>query len=195
MSRAAQLDCQHERSCALVLTLFLFQKGQGFFPPLLIAALLPRSRRGANLPLAGGTLRYDLYIFASQKASVVSNPCWPFEASHEARRRMAVYAMQAAGSRTKLASREARRRAAVALRPSCMPPNSSAPKGRGVGSRGTAPCASHEARCRMAVFSIQLTGSHTEPASREACRRAAVALRLTSMSPEHPARHRRAVRG
>ena len=172
MSRAAQLDCQHERSCALVLTLFLFQKGQGFFPPLLIAALLPRSRRGANLPLAGGTLRYDLDIFASQKASVVSNPCWPFEASHEARRR-----------------------AAVALRPSCMPPNSSAPKGRGVGSRGTAPCASHEARCRMAVFSIQLTGSHTKPASREACRRAAVALRLTSMSPEHPARHRRAVRG
>ena len=28
---------------ALVLTLFLFQKGQGFFPPLPIAALLPRS--------------------------------------------------------------------------------------------------------------------------------------------------------
>ena len=53
MSRAAQLDCQHERSCALVLTLFLFQKGQGFFPPLPIAALLPRSRRGATLPLAG----------------------------------------------------------------------------------------------------------------------------------------------
>ena len=45
MSRAAQLDCQHERSCALVLTLFLFQKGQGFFPPLPIAALLPRSWR------------------------------------------------------------------------------------------------------------------------------------------------------
>ena len=41
MSRAAQLDCQHERSCALVLTLFLFQKGQGFFPPLPIAAISP----------------------------------------------------------------------------------------------------------------------------------------------------------
>ena len=53
MSRAAQLDCQHERSCALVLTLFLFQKGQGFFPPLPIAALLPRSWRRAGLPLAG----------------------------------------------------------------------------------------------------------------------------------------------
>ena len=53
MSRAAQLDCQHLRSCALVLTLFLFQKGQGFFPPLPIAALLPRSWRGAGLSLAG----------------------------------------------------------------------------------------------------------------------------------------------
>ena len=41
MSRAAPLDCQHLRSCALVLTLFLFQKGQGFFPPLPIAALAP----------------------------------------------------------------------------------------------------------------------------------------------------------
>ena len=46
MSRAAQLDCQHLRSCALVLTLFLFQKGQGFFPPLPIAALLRRRVNG-----------------------------------------------------------------------------------------------------------------------------------------------------
>ena len=57
MSRAAQLDCQHERSCALVLTLFLFQKGQGFFPPLPIAALLPRSWRLASAPLQVGMLR------------------------------------------------------------------------------------------------------------------------------------------
>ena len=62
MSRAAQLDCQHERSCALVLTLFLFQKGQGFFPPLPIAALLPHSWRGASLPLAGGMLRRGLFF-------------------------------------------------------------------------------------------------------------------------------------
>ena len=48
MSRAAWLNGQHGRSCALVLTLFLFQKGQGFFPPLPIAALLPRCWRGAN---------------------------------------------------------------------------------------------------------------------------------------------------
>ena len=48
MSRAALLDSYYLLSCALVLTLFLFQKGQGFFPPLPIAALLPRRWRGAN---------------------------------------------------------------------------------------------------------------------------------------------------
>ena len=53
MSRASQLDCQHLRSCALVLTLFLFQKGQGFFPPLPIAALLPRCWRRAYPNFAG----------------------------------------------------------------------------------------------------------------------------------------------
>ena len=41
-----------------VLTLFLFQKGQGFFPPLPIAALLPRSWRVADLPLAGWMILY-----------------------------------------------------------------------------------------------------------------------------------------
>ena len=65
MSRAAQLDCQHLRSCALVLTLFLFQKGQGFFPPLPIAALLRRSRRGAGLPLAGWDASKWLVGFAA----------------------------------------------------------------------------------------------------------------------------------
>ena len=78
MSRAAELAsyaCYRARS---ELAFFRRQNGRAFFPPLPIAALLPRSRRGANLPLAGGTLRYDLDIFASQKASVVSNPCWPF---------------------------------------------------------------------------------------------------------------------
>ena len=48
MSRAALLDSYYLLSCALVLTLFLFQKGQGFFPPLPIAALLPRRRRWAD---------------------------------------------------------------------------------------------------------------------------------------------------
>ena len=49
MSRAALLDSYYLLSCALVLTLFLFQKGQGFFPPLPIATLLLRSWRWADL--------------------------------------------------------------------------------------------------------------------------------------------------
>ena len=55
--------------------------------------------------------------------------------------------------------------------------------------------ASHEVCRRMAVFAIQPAGSRTRPASREACRRAAVKPRPTCMSPERPARLRRAVRG
>ena len=46
-----------------------------------------------------------------------------------------------------------------------------------------------------AVCAGQLTGNHTRPASREACRRAAVKPRPTFMSPYAPARLWRAVRG
>ena len=90
MSRAAHLDCQHERSCALVLTLFLFQKGQGFFPPLPIAALLPRSRRGAGLPLAGWDASMWHEYFCSAKGQRDFDFTLAFIASHEACRRMAV---------------------------------------------------------------------------------------------------------
>ena len=53
MSRAALLDSYYLLSCALVLTLFLFQKGQSFFPPLPIAALPRRSWRGTYSTPAG----------------------------------------------------------------------------------------------------------------------------------------------
>ena len=133
------------------------------------------------------------------------------------------------------------------------------PKARSPGSRGTTPCASHEARCRAAVtpqiscfptstlrgveyrkpwggglyrptdsiphrtgepWHPSCHGGKTpaklhvvriaprpmgavwgaghrsaRPASREAFRRAAVVSRPSRMSPEYPARHRRAVRG
>ena len=65
MSRAAWLNCQHRRSCALVLTLFLFQKGQGFFPPLPIAALLRRRLGG------GGTETAWVGIFHRHMAAFV----------------------------------------------------------------------------------------------------------------------------
>ena len=44
--------------------------------------------------------------------------------------------------------------------------------------------ASHEARRRMAVFSIQLARSHTRPASRGTCRATAVKFRPSLMSFE-----------
>ena len=153
MSRAAELAsyaCYRARS---ELAFFRRQNGRAFFPSLPIAALLPRSRRGAGLPLAGwdasvwlgefcsldewtdflcpvgGGQAYPLrvevlqcssYIFATQKASGISNPRWPFEASHEACRRMAVFTVQAAGSRTRPVSRGTCRATAVKPRPSCM---------------------------------------------------------------------------
>ena len=43
---------------------------------------------------------------------------------------------------------------------------------------------SHEARRRMAVFSIQLARSHTRPASRGTCRATAVKSRPSLMSFE-----------
>ena len=48
MSRAALLDSYLIRSCALVLAFFRRQNGRAFFPPLPIAALLPRSWRWAD---------------------------------------------------------------------------------------------------------------------------------------------------
>ena len=65
-----------------------------------------------------------------------------FIASHEARRRMAVFAIQLAWSHIRPSSREACCRAAVSPQPTCFPTSTPAPKGRGVESRGTAPCAS-----------------------------------------------------
>ena len=96
-----------------------------------------------------------------------------FLASHEARRRMAVFSIQLAGSYTRPASREARCRAAVKPRPTCFPSSTPAPYGRGVGCRGTA---------------------SARPASRGTGRATAVKPQPTRMSPYAPARLRRAVR-
>ena len=74
-----------------------------------------------------------------------------FIASHEARRRMAVFAVQLAGICTRPASREALRRAAVKPRPTGISPYAPARIARSPGSRGTAPCASREACRRAAV--------------------------------------------
>jgi len=59
-------------------------------------------------------------------------------ASHEARRRMAVFAVQLAGICTRPASREALCRAAVKPRPSCMSPYAPARTARRDGCRALA---------------------------------------------------------
>ena len=60
-------------------------------------------------------------------------------ASREALRRAAVCISQPAGNYTRPASRGTCRATAVTPQPTCFPTSSPAPKGRGVGCRGTAP--------------------------------------------------------
>ena len=72
------------------------------------------------------------------KGQRVSESTLAFSASHEARRRMAVFAVQLAGICTRPASREARCRAAVKPRPSCMSPYAPARTTRRDGCRALA---------------------------------------------------------
>ena len=113
----ADFTCVRARS---ELAFFRRQNGRAFFPPLPIAALAPVLGAGHTYTLRLGMLRCGLDIFATQNASVVSNPRWHFYASHEARRRMAVFAIQLAWSHTRPASREACRRAAVSPQSTSM---------------------------------------------------------------------------
>ena len=78
-------------SCALVLTLFLFQKGRAFFPSLPITALLRCQLGGGGAEIVQvEMLLRRMAGLAAPKASVVLEPMLAFVASHEARRRMAV---------------------------------------------------------------------------------------------------------
>ena len=79
-----------------------------------------RSWRRAGLPLAGWNASVWLVYFCSAKGQREIKITLALIASHEACRRMAVYAMQLAGSRPRPASREACRRAAVKPRPTGM---------------------------------------------------------------------------
>ena len=126
MSRAAQLDCQHLHSCALVLTLFLFQKGQGFFPPLPIAALLRRSWLWAYAPLAGWDVSMWLVYFCNTKGQR------DFKST-------LAFAIQPAGSRTRPASRGTCCATAVKPRPTGMSPECPARLWRAVRGQGVLP--------------------------------------------------------
>ena len=102
------------------LAFFRRQNGRAFFPPLPIAALAPAVGVRHTQALPVEMFQCGLDIFATQNASVVSNPRWLFSASHEARCRMAVYIRQHTGNRTRPASRGTRRATAVIPRPSGM---------------------------------------------------------------------------
>ena len=117
------LDSFYLLSCALMLALILFQKGQGFFPSLPIAALLPRrwrlanskecqlgcysvawvfSRRKKTLSIwckicpisAGWEALMCLKYFCNKKGQHGFKSMLSFFASHEACRRMAAFSIQ-----------------------------------------------------------------------------------------------------
>ena len=117
----------------------------------------------------------------------------PPAASRRACRPTAVCARRQTGNHTRPASREACRRAAVTPRPSRFPSSTPAPYGRGVGCRGSPPAASRRACRPTAVCARRQTGNHTRPASREACRRAAVTPRPSRFPSSTPAPYGRGV--
>ena len=163
MSRAALLDSYYLLSCALVLTLFLFQKGQGFFPPLPIAALLPRSWRWAD---SNG----DAWDASVQLRWLRS-----------AKNRLDFYSAVGINHTQIMPVRIFRHEVGYFCNT----------KGQRDFKSTMAFYASHEARCRMVVFPIQRTRSHTRPASRGTCRATAVKPRPSRMSHYAPARYAR----
>ena len=169
-----------------MLTLFLFQKGQGFFPSLPIAALLPRSWRGDILnPCRGDALAW-LVFFRKAKGQREIKSTLALFASHEARRRMAVERSKSAFLRALCAhSAQSGVKGHCPLRePRGLSPSGGKPAikllssersariARSPGSRGTAPCA-----------------------SRGTCRATAVKPRPSRMSPYTPARIARSPKG
>ena len=85
MSRAMELDSFHQLLECARARLFRRQNGRAFFPPLPIAALLPRSRRGAYASLASwdasmwledfAAWMNRLIFFSPQLAVGKLNPC------------------------------------------------------------------------------------------------------------------------
>ena len=167
MSRAAQLDCQHLRSCALVLTLILFQKGQGFFPPLPIAALLPRRWRWADSKESQLGCYGVTWLVLQQKNRLVFFTTVGTMPTQSASLGMLRRGLDIPVTQKASGILYPRWSLLRAMRP--------------------------VAEWRPFLFNKQ--GNHTRPASREARRRAAVKPRPNRISLSAPARPWRAVRG
>ena len=135
----------------------------------------------------------NLDIFVTQKASVGSNPRWHFlrAGGPVARRRSVLFNEQ--GIHTRPASREARCRAAVKPRTSCMSLYAPARLRRAV-QKGLSPRAMRPVAEWRSVLSNQQR-NHIRPASRGTCRATVVKPRPSCMPLYAPARHGRAVRG
>ena len=140
-----------------MLAFFRRQNGRAFFPSLPIAALLPRSWRGAYSNGGAWDASLQLGYFCDAKCQRGFETTLAFVASRRACCPTAVFSIQL--TRNPYQTGEPRglspsggNSAANLLSLVCP-----APIGRGMGSRGTAPCASRRACRRMAVFPIQLT--------------------------------------
>ena len=121
------------------LAFFPPSKWAGLFPSAAYRRPRPRSWVYTYSNFAGWDASMQLGYFCNAKCQRGFKSTLAFLASHEARCRMAVYISQLTGNRTRPASREARRRAAVIQRPSRFPSSIPAPCGGGVGCRGSPP--------------------------------------------------------
>ncbi len=129
-------------SCALVLTLFLFQKGQGFFPSLPIAALLRRQLSEVELKWRKlGCCCAAWLALPRQRPAWFWNPCWPsLRAMRPVAEWRSVHANKQGITLNPRAARPVAERRYLRSQLACLP-STPAPYGRGVGSRGTTPCA------------------------------------------------------
>ncbi len=140
-------------------------------------------------------LRRGLDILVTQKASGILYPRWSLLRAMRPVAEWRPFLFNKQGNHTRPASREARRRAAVKPRPSSMSVERPPRPMDAMWGQGALPLVRAMrpvAEWRSFLFNKQ--GNHTRPASREACRRAAVKPRSTFMSPYAPARLWRAVR-
>ena len=120
MSRAMKLDSFHKLLERARARLFPPSKWAGLFPSAAYRRSRPRGQRGAYLSLVAWDVAVWLEYICNTKCQRGFKSTLAFLSSHKACRRMAVYISQLTGNRTRPASREACRRAAVIQRPSRM---------------------------------------------------------------------------
>ena len=127
------------RSCSLFSS---FKKGQGFFPSLPIAALLRRQLSEVELKWRKlGCCCAAWLALPRQRPAWFWNPCWPsLRAMRPVAEWRSVHANKQGITLNPRAMRPVAERRYLRSQLACLP-STPAPYGRGVGSRGTTPCA------------------------------------------------------